>query len=125
MMIGMLTLSISTALLGFEWRRQRTIGDEISSLKKSLPDLGGAASVSEALAAAKSAESPDSRLVSKLEAALPVDAHIRDLQNERKELVAKGPRDKHYGQGAWLAFIGTCFAIEVRAILRLLPMPSA
>jgi hypothetical protein len=116
MMIGMLTLSVSTGLLGFEWRRQRTIGDDISSLKKSLPDLGGASTVSEALTAAKSAETPDLTLLAKLEAALPVDAQIRDLQNERKELVAKGPRDKHYGQGAWLAFIGTCFAIEVCAM---------
>jgi hypothetical protein len=116
MMIGMLTLSVSTALLGFEWKRQRTIGDDISSLKKTLPDLGGAASVSDALVAAKSAESPDRSLLSKLETALPIDAQIRDLQNQRKELVAKGPRDKHYGQGAWLAFIGTCFAIEVSEI---------
>lgn len=116
MMIGMLTLSASTALLGFEWRRQRTIGDEITTLKKSLPDLGGASSVAEALSVAKAAETLDGSLVGKLEAALPVDAKIKDLQNERKELVAKGPRDKHYGQGAWLAFIGTCFAIEVRAM---------
>jgi Protein of unknown function (DUF4079) len=114
MMIGMLVLSLSTALLGVEWRRLRTIGDEISSLKKSIPDLGNASSLSEALTAAKSAESSDPALVSKLEAALPVDAQIRDLQNERKELAAKGPRDKHYGQGSLLAFIGTCFAIEVR-----------
>eukprot|EP00980_Cylindrotheca_fusiformis_P004507 scaffold961_cov122-Cylindrotheca_fusiformis.AAC.15 len=112
MMFGMLALSGSTALLGFDWRRQRTIGDEITSLKKSLPDLGDAKTVSEALSTAKSAESPDSALISKLEAAVPIEGQISDLQSERKELASKGPRDKHFSQGALLAFLGTVFAIE-------------
>jgi hypothetical protein len=50
---SMFVLSIYTAYLGFQWRRQRTIGDEISTLKKSLPNLDGAGSVSAALVAAK------------------------------------------------------------------------
>lgn len=112
MMFGMLALSVSTGLLGFEWRRQRTIGDDISSLKSTLPDLGGAKSVSEALAAAKGAKEPDSALIAKLQAALPIDGEIKELQSERKELAAKGSRDKHFSQGALLAFIGTSFAIE-------------
>mmetsp|Transcript_9262 Transcript_9262/g.22496 ORF Transcript_9262/g.22496 Transcript_9262/m.22496 type:complete len:298 (-) Transcript_9262:223-1116(-) len=112
MMFGMLALSASTALLGFDWRRQRTIGDEISTLKKSLPDLGGASSVSEALAACQAAEEVDSTRVARLQSALSVDSQIKELQDERKALAAKGPRDKHYGQGATLAFLGTVFAIE-------------
>eukprot|EP00532_Pseudo-nitzschia_australis_P003611 CAMPEP_0168195328 /NCGR_PEP_ID=MMETSP0139_2-20121125/19778_1 /TAXON_ID=44445 /ORGANISM="Pseudo-nitzschia australis, Strain 10249 10 AB" /LENGTH=292 /DNA_ID=CAMNT_0008119137 /DNA_START=122 /DNA_END=997 /DNA_ORIENTATION=+ len=112
MMFGMLALSASTALLGFEWRRQRTIGDEISTLKKSLPNLGGASSVSAALEACKSAEEVDSAQLARLQSALPIDSQIKELQGERKALAAKGPRDQHYGQGAMLAFIGTVFAIE-------------
>ncbi len=111
MMAGMLGLSVSTALLGFDWRRQRTIGDDISALKKQLPDLGGASSVSQAIAAAKAAE--DTVLVAKLQGSLPVEAQIKDLQTERKTLSEKGPRDKHFSQGSLLAFIGTLFAIEV------------
>lgn len=114
MMASLLGLSVSTALLGFDWRRQRTIGDEISSLKKSIPSLGESSSVSEALAAAKSAESVDFALVSKLEGAVPVEAQVKELQNERKGLAEKGPRDQHFSQGATLAFLGTVFAIEVR-----------
>jgi hypothetical protein len=110
MMGSLLLFSISTALLGFQWRRQRTIGDEISELKKSLPDLGGASSVSQAISAAKEAE--DTALVAKLEGALSIESQIKDLQNERKELAAKGPRDQHFSQGAILAFLGTAFAIE-------------
>jgi predicted lipid-binding transport protein (Tim44 family) len=110
---SLLVLSVSTALLGFDWRRQRTIGDDISELKKSIPALGGASSVAEALTVAKAAESPDNAVISKLQAALSVEDEIKAMQAERKELSAKGPRDKHFNQGVTLAFIGTVFAIEV------------
>ena len=115
-MFGMAAMSASTALLGFQWRRQRTLGDEISALKKSLPDLGGAASVSDALAAAQSAETVDSALVSKLKAALPVESEINALTKERKDLASAGPRDKHFNQGSVLLFTGIAFAIEVCVI---------
>lgn len=85
-------------------------------MKKQLPDLGGANTVSEALAAAKASETSDSTLIAKLQAAAPVEREIKQLQDERKSLSEKGPRDKHYGQGAMLAFIGTIFAIEVRKL---------
>ncbi|EED93288.1 hypothetical protein THAPSDRAFT_33701, partial [Thalassiosira pseudonana CCMP1335] len=98
-MFGMAAMSASTALLGFQWRRQRTLGDEISALKKTLPDLNGASSVSEALAAAQSADTVDSAL-------------INALTQERKDLASQGPRDKHFNQGSLLLFIGIAFAIE-------------
>ena len=89
MMFGMLTLSVSTALLGFEWRRQRTIGDEISTLKKSLPKLDGAKSVPEALKACQAAEEIDSAQLARLQSALPIDSQIKELQVERKTLAGK------------------------------------
>jgi hypothetical protein len=113
MMISLLTLSVSTAVLGLEWRRQRTIGDDISKLKKSIPDLGGASSVSAAVTAAKAAESPDNALISKLQAALSVEDEVKAMQAERKELAAKAPKDQHFSQGVTLALLGTVFAIEV------------
>lgn len=111
---SMFLLSLSTGILGLQWRRQRTIGDEITALKKTLPDLGGAKSVSEAIAAAESAEdtSVEAANLSALKAALPVQKEIDDLAAERKELSSKGLRDQHFSQGALLAFIGTAFAIE-------------
>ena len=113
MMFGLLGLSVSTAILGFNWRRQRTIGDEISALKKTLPDLGGAKTISEAIEAAKSAESVDFAVINKLEASIPVQQEIDALTAERKELSQGNNRDRHYSQGALLAFLGTAFAIEV------------
>mmetsp|Transcript_107 Transcript_107/g.115 ORF Transcript_107/g.115 Transcript_107/m.115 type:complete len:269 (+) Transcript_107:408-1214(+) len=110
MMFGMLGFSVSTALLGFNWRRQRTIGSEISDLKKTLPDMGSAKTLSEAIAIAKEAD--DTALIAKYEAATSIEAEINSLNTERKEIAAEGPRDKHFSQGATLAFLGTLFAIE-------------
>jgi hypothetical protein len=89
MMFGMLILSASTALLGFDWRRQRTIGGEISDLKKTLPKLNGASSVEEALKACQAAEEVDSSQLALLKSALPIDAQIQELQTERKTLTGE------------------------------------
>ena len=113
MMFALVGGSVYTALLGFQWRRQRTIGDEIKALKKEMPSFSGS-SLSEAIAEAKSAESVDIALVASLEKALPLQAQLDELDAERKELVALGPRDKHFNNGALIAFLGTSFAIEVR-----------
>lgn len=118
MMGGMALFSLSTALLGFQWRRQRTIGDEINTLKKTLPNLNGASSVKDAIVAAESVESGvDAAYVSSLKGALSIEGEIKELQNERKELAGASPRDKHFNQGSLLLFIGIAFAIEVSYLL--------
>jgi len=111
MMVGMLLFSFSTGILGFQIRRTREIGQEISDKKKILPKFEGN-SLAVAISTAESAESPDSSLIKLLKDALPIQGEIDDLTKERKELVASGPRDKHFGQGVLLAFLGTSFAIE-------------
>jgi hypothetical protein len=65
------------------------------------------------LTAAKAADPTDSALIAKLQAAVPVDAQIKEIQVERKELAEKAPKDKHFSQGSMLALAGTVFAIEV------------
>jgi hypothetical protein len=110
-MAGMFVLSVYTAFLGFQWRRQRTIGDEISALKNTLPEFDGP-SLSEAIATLEGAEEVDTYKVNALKLALPIQADIDSLIAERKELSTQGNRDKHFSQGALLAFIGTFFAIE-------------
>mmetsp|Transcript_443 Transcript_443/g.871 ORF Transcript_443/g.871 Transcript_443/m.871 type:complete len:294 (+) Transcript_443:71-952(+) len=112
MMAGMLAFSVSTGLLGFQWRRQRTMGDEISALKKTLPNLNGAKTVKEALAAAEGAEEVDASYVRSLKAAMPTASQVEELTKERKDLASAGPKDKHFNQGALLVFLGTSFAIE-------------
>lgn len=108
-MASMFLFSISTAILGFQIRRTRDIGGEISELKKSIPKFEGS-SLQDAITAAEATE--DTALVSSLKAAMPIQSQVDELTMERKELVAAGPRDKHFGQGVLLAFMGTAFAIE-------------
>ena len=113
MMGGMLLLSLSTALKGFQYRRQRTMGQEISELKKQLPNLNGASNIGEALAAAKSSEVIDYAMINTLEQALPLEEQVNALVQERKDLSKMNLKDGHFSQGAILAFLGTAFAIEV------------
>ena len=123
-MLSTFALSLSTALLGWQWRRQRTMGDEIAALKKSLPPLNGAKTVAEALAAADGARAegeegaPDAAQMARLRAALPVANQIAELTQERKDLAKASPRDQHFGQGSLLLFIGIAFAIEVSCLGR-------
>jgi len=112
MMGGTFLLSCSAAVKGFQYRRQRTIGDDISALKKTLPKLVGAPNLKAAIAQAEEGETPDTALVAKLKAALPIQGEIDALLAERKDLAKKGLRESHYAQGSLLAFIGTAFAIE-------------
>lgn len=107
---SLLLISLSTALMGFQYRRQRTLGDEISALKKTLPSLGEASSLSAAISEAESAG--DAARVSTLKAAMPIQQQIDSLVSERKELAGKNLRDSHFSSGALLAFLGTAFAIE-------------
>jgi hypothetical protein len=103
MMFGLLALSLSTALLGFQWRRQRTLGDEIRTLQTSLPPK-----------TEKEQESIEEVDILQQQQAATIQSQIDALLAERKQLASEGPRDKHFNQGATLAFLGTLFAIEVR-----------
>lgn len=105
---SLLLYSLYTAFLGFQWRRQRTLGGDIKELQAQLP--AGISSKADIEKAMKE-EGAD---LTKLKAAMPIAEQVMELQNERKELAAAGPRDQHFGQGALLAFLGTAFAIEVR-----------
>jgi len=104
-MAGLLVYTLYTAFLGFQWRRQRTLGDEIAALKKKLPK--------------PAAEGEDPVPVN-----VEVEAQIKALQAERKDLAAAGPRDQHYAQGTLLAAVGTAFAIEVRCAVGVLAILS-
>jgi len=105
-------MSINAAVLGFNWRRQRTIGDEISLLKKTLPKFEGS-SLSKAIEKAKMAEIVDMSLVNQYESAIPIAQQVESLTKERKELSQQKNREKHYNRASLVAFLGTSFAIIV------------
>lgn len=107
-MFVLLAMSVNAAVLGLKWKRQRTIGDDISALKKTMPKYEGT-SLSEAIAKAESDE--DNALASLLKGAKPIEEEIGALTAERKQLSSEGNREKHFNQGSALAFVGTLFAI--------------
>jgi len=79
--------------LGWQWRRTRTIGDEIKALKAQLPKP-----------AAGETEAPA--------APAALTQQISALEKDRKELVAGGYRDKHFWWGSILLGGGVLIAVE-------------
>jgi len=106
-MATLLLFSLSTGFLGFQYRRQRGIGEEINVLKKTLPKFK-AKSIQEALQEEDLAPSQ----IAMLQQGLQVEQQISGLQVERKDLASQGLKDKHFNQGTLLALFGTAFAIE-------------
>ncbi|KAL7565961.1 hypothetical protein ACA910_008417 [Epithemia clementina (nom. ined.)] len=99
---GLFLYTLYTAFLGFQWRRQRTMGDDIAQLKAQLP----------AKLDSVQDDDDESPAPPKSAAQLETEQAIQALQQERKDLAAANPRDKHFAQGAFLAFLGTAIAIE-------------
>lgn len=79
--------TVYAGYLGFQWRRLREVGTQISELKKQVPE-GPAGETS------------------------PVAAEVAKLTAERKSLAEGGYRDKHWLVGSWLLFAGVGIAVE-------------
>ena len=84
----MYATSLYAGYLGLQWRKVRTVGEEIQELKKASP-VGADA-----------------------ETANPNQSKIDELTKERKELVAGNYKEKHFNAGSLLLAFGTCLAIE-------------
>ena len=88
--MGVLFLgTVYAGYTGLTWRKAREIGDEIRALKKATP-----------------ATTEDEGLVSSTPPA------VAALEAERKDLLAGGPRDKHWLMGNILLASGVGIAIE-------------
>ena len=98
MMYTLLATTAYTGYLGWQWRRVRTIGDEIAELKKSVK--------SPELVTANGATEASEPVVS------PVDAEINSLTATRKELIAGKFKDKHFALSSLLLGAGVTFSIE-------------
>ncbi|KAH7280347.1 hypothetical protein KP509_37G062800 [Ceratopteris richardii] len=84
---GLLIYTLWAGYLGWQWRRVRTIQDEINVLKKDVkPAEEGA---------------PPS----------PVESKIQELTEERKKLLKGGYRDRHFNAGSILLAFGVLEAV--------------
>ena len=85
---GLYGVTLYAGWLGLQWRKVRTVGDEISALKKTMPADADAAAGS---AAAK---------------------QMDELTATRKELIAGKFKDKHANAGYLLLAMGVTLAVE-------------
>ncbi|KAJ1277622.1 hypothetical protein BS78_04G017500 [Paspalum vaginatum] len=100
---GLFAYTLWAGYLGWQWRRVRTIQDDINELKKQLkpaaaatPAAVGAASSSSGDAAASAPPAPKS----------PAEVKIEELTEERKKLLKGSFRDRHFNAGSVLLGLG-------------------
>eukprot|EP00965_Chrysotila_dentata_P121989 4032448-Pleurochrysis_carterae.AAC.1 len=106
----MYAASAFAAFTGFQWRRLREIGNEISDLKQ---QQSAVSKKLDALTGSLDEGAP------KPAGAAPLEAEVKSFQEQidslsatRKELAAGNLRDKHYQVGSVILGLGTAFAIE-------------
>ena len=102
--------SLGAGYTGLQWRRTRTIGQDIQGMKSTLK-----AGPKAALAglAAEDGTFPDSPRVSALQAEIATaEASIAELSAERKTLASADYRDRHWAFGSIILALGVSFAIE-------------
>ncbi|KAK3036086.1 hypothetical protein RJ639_029839 [Escallonia herrerae] len=89
-MAGLFVYTLYAGYLGWQWRRVRTIQNEINELKKQVKPV---------------AVTPDGTPVEPPKPS-PVEAQIQQLTEERKELIKGSYRDKHFNAGSILLAFG-------------------
>jgi len=118
-MFGLLALSLWAAYLGFQWKRTRTIGSEITEVKAQATEQGKRLAGVElketaaaTLAALRAAGKPATgETLAGLEALAALEQRVEGLQAERKTLTAGNFRDKHFNAGSLLLAVGVSSAI--------------
>lgn len=93
---GLWFASVYAGYLGWQWRRVRTTGEEISSLKATMPSAAASSDAATELTPAQK----------------ETKSKIDELTATRKELVAGGFKDKHNNVGSLLLAFGTVLAVE-------------
>ncbi|KFM26267.1 hypothetical protein F751_4760 [Auxenochlorella protothecoides] len=93
-MIALFGSSVYTAVLGFQYRRTRDLAAEIKDLKAQAPTApkGEGEEASSAVAS-------------------PEQSRIKELEQERKDLIRKKLNEKHYTWGSVLLGLGITFSI--------------
>ncbi|KAJ6831459.1 uncharacterized protein M6B38_349040 [Iris pallida] len=100
---GLFFYTLWAGYLGWQWRRVRTIQDEINELKKQVkPPVPAAVAVG---ADGATTEPPPAPPLS------PVEKKIKQLTEERKVLLKGGYRDRHFNAGSILLGFGVLEAV--------------
>lgn len=103
---GLFAYTLWAGYLGWQWRRVRTVQDEINALKKQLKPAATAATPAAvgAGAGADSSTTPPPAAASKSPS--PAEVRIEELTEERKALLKGSFRDRHFNAGSLLLGLG-------------------
>ena len=101
---GLWFATVYAGYLGLQWRKVRTVGEEIQGLKKELP-----AAVTAAVTATGEVEAAAPSMSA---AQLATKGKIDELAAERKTLIAGNYKEKHNNWGSLLLAFGVTLAVE-------------
>lgn len=105
---GLFAYTLWAGYLGWQWRRVRTVQDEINALKKQLKPA--AAATPAAVGAGAGADSSSTTTTPPPAAASkspsPAEVRIEELTEERKALLKGSFRDRHFNAGSLLLGLG-------------------
>jgi hypothetical protein len=104
---GLFAYTLWAGYLGWQWRRVRTVQDEINALKKQLKPAATAATPAAVGAGADSSSTtttPPPAAASKSPS--PAEVRIEELTEERKALLKGSFRDRHFNAGSLLLGLG-------------------
>ena len=102
---GLWFATVYAGYLGLQWRKVRTVGEEIQDLKKEIPAAVPAAVTANGEVEAAAAPSMTA-------AQLETKKKIDELTAERKELIAGNYKEKHNNWGSLLLAFGVTLAVE-------------
>ncbi|PAN03731.1 hypothetical protein GQ55_1G016600 [Panicum hallii var. hallii] len=97
---GLFGYTLWAGYLGWQWRRVRTVQDEINELKKQVKPAAAAAPAAVGAGDASSAAPPPPAPKS------PAEIKIDELTEERKKLLKGSFRDRHFNAGSILLGLG-------------------
>ncbi|KAK3435296.1 hypothetical protein EUGRSUZ_D02642 [Eucalyptus grandis] len=92
---GLFVYTLWAGYLGWQWRRVRTLQDELNELKKQVKPAPVSVASDGSSSPPQQAPPPS-----------PVELKIRQLTEERKELIKGGYRDRHFNAGSILLAFG-------------------
>lgn len=100
---GLFAYTLWAGYLGWQWRRVRTVQDEINALKKQLKPAAAATPAAVGAGAdSSSTTTPPPAAASKS----PAEVRIEELTEERKALLKGSFRDRHFNAGSLLLGLG-------------------
>lgn len=98
---GLFGYTLWAGYLGWQWRRVRTVQDEINDLKKQLKPAAAAAPAAVGAGDASSSAAPPPPAPKS-----PAEIKIDELTEERKKLLKGSFRDRHFNAGSILLGLG-------------------